>query len=66
MISGFCHTCSGEKECIIRRRSQEYSIDVQQNLETLNHDLPVASWDLTIPWSGTPEAVISQRTCAQG
>ena len=31
------------------RRSQEYFIDVQQNLETLNHDLSVASWDLTIP-----------------
>ena len=47
-----------------RRRSQEYFIDVQQNLETLNHDLSVASWDLTIPWSGTCEGITSTTILA--
>ena len=46
-----------------RRRSQEYFINEQQNLETLNHDLSVASWDLTIPWSGTCEGITSNRSC---
>ena len=46
------------------RRSQEYFIDVQQNLETLNHDLSVASWDLTTPWSGTCEGITSTTILA--
>ena len=45
------------KRLLVIRRSHEYFIDVQQNLETLNHDLSVASWDLTIPWSGTCEDI---------
>ena len=28
---------------------------MQQNLETLNHDLSVESWDLTTPWRGACE-----------
>ena len=48
----------------IRRRSQEYFINIYQNLETLNHDLPVESWDLTIPWSGTCGGITSTTILA--
>ena len=46
-----------------RRRSQEYFINEQQNLETLNHDLSVESWDLTTPWRGACEGISNTTTC---
>ena len=46
------------------RRSQEYFIDVQRNLETLNHDLSVETWDLTTPWSGACEGITSTTILA--
>ena len=48
-----------------RRRSQEYFIDAQQNLETLNHDLSVETWDLTTPWSGACEGITSTTILEQ-
>ena len=47
------------------RRSHEYFIDVKQNLETLNHDLSVETWDLTTPWSGVCEGITSTTILEQ-